>query len=60
MCWPLRHRDQSTDVGSLSTSTPANWLSAYVTTCSGPEWNTRSLSDCASVAMWICAMSPGR
>ena len=48
----LRHCVIGISIGGWPVSTPANWLSAYVTTFSGPDWKSFSSSDGSSVAMW--------
>ena len=54
-CGVLCQAVQSRWIGGLPMSTPASWLSAYVTTFSGPACSTRRSSAGSSVAMWMRA-----
>ena len=55
----LRHFVIVISIGGWSVSTPANWLSAYVTTFSGPDWKNFSSKEGSSVAMCRAASWPG-
>ena len=55
----LRYCFIAISIGGWPVSIPANWLSAYVTTFSGPDWKNFSSSDGSSVAMCSAATWPG-